>query len=144
MSAVTANQPPRSLYAGLMLVAGVVASACAFAAARAGGGPDAPALQIAAIVFAVSLIGLLPVLVRSAEIFGLAVLGASVTRLLVAMFVAVVLTQIGTFEARPVWLGVVTGAGLLLVAESVAAITILLSIERKKAGSAGMEPGSTC
>ncbi len=144
MSAVTPIQPPRSLYAGLMLATGIVASACAFAAARMVGSPTTPALQISGLIFAVSLLGLLPVLVRSAESFGLAVLGASVARMLLAMFAALILTQVGSFEARPVWLGVVTGAGLMLLVESIAAITILLSIERKKAGHPGAESSSTC
>ena len=145
VSAVSTNQPPRSLYAGVMLAAGVLASACAFAAASAVGGENAPALQTSALVFVVSMLGLLPVLVRSSEYFGMAVLGASVARMLLAMFAALILTEVGNFESRPVWLGVVTGAGLMLLIESTVAIAILMSMERKKAdGSVGVESSSTC
>ena len=145
VSAVSTNQPPRSLYAGVMLAAGLIATACAFAAASAVGGPEAPALQTALLVFVVSMLGLLPVLVRSAEYFGLAVLGSSVARLLLAMFAALILTEVGKFESHPVWLGVVTGAGLMLLIESATAIAILMSLERKKAGThAGVESSSTC
>ena len=91
------------------------------------------------------MLGLLPVLVRSAEYFGMAVLGASVARMLLAMFAALILTEVGNFESRPVWLGVVTGAGLMLLIESTVAIAILMSMERKKAdGSVGVESSSTC
>ncbi|MCA9272954.1 MAG: hypothetical protein KDA31_07915 [Phycisphaerales bacterium] len=145
VSAVTANQPPRSLYAGLMLAAGAVASICAFAAANAVGSENAPALQTASLIFVVSMLGLLPVLVRKAEYFGMAVLGASVARMLLAMFAALILTEVGNFESRPVWLGVVTGAGLMLLVESTAAIAILMSMERKKADKpVGVESSSTC
>ena len=145
VSAVTPNQPPRSLYAGLMLATSVAASLCAFAAARIAGGPEAPALQTGALIFVVSLWGLLPVLVRSAEFFGLAILGASVARMLLAMFAAFVLTEVGHFQSRPVWLGVVAGAGLMLVVESTVAVAILMSMERKKAGAlVGVESSSTC
>lgn len=144
VSAVTANQPPRTLYAGLMVLVGLTASAAAFAAARAVGGPEAPALEPALLIAGVSVLGLLPVLVRSAERFGLAVLGASVFRLLLAMFGALVLTEVSGLESRPVWLGVVAGAGLMLTAETAAAVAILASLERKKAGLAGVEPGSSC
>lgn len=144
VSAVTANQPPRTLYAGLMVLVGLTATAVAFVAARAVGGPEAPALEPALLVAGVSVLGLLPVLVRSAERFGLAVLGASVFRLLLAMFGALVLTEVSGLESRPVWLGVVAGAGLMLMAETAAAVAILASLERKKAGLAGVEPGSSC
>lgn len=144
MSAVAVTQPPRSLYAGLTLAVAALATGCAFAVARTTGGPDAPAVAVAGLVGVVSLIGLLPVLVRSAQSFGIAVLGASVARLLLAMFASVMLTEVGGMASRPVWLGVVAGAGLMLVAESAAAIAILSSIERKKAGVAGAESSTTC
>jgi hypothetical protein len=64
--------------------------------------------------------------------------------MLLAMFASVMLTEVGGLESRPVWLGVVAGAGLMLVAESAGAIAVLSSIERKKAGRAGAESSSTC
>lgn len=144
MSAVTAPQPPRSLYAGAMVAVAVVASACAFVVARAVGEADGPAVLTAGVIGVVSLVGLLPILVQSAEHFGLAVLGASMARLLLAMFAAVVLTEVGSAPSRPVWLGVVAGAGLALIAEATIAIAILSSIERKKAGQPGAESSTTC
>jgi heme A synthase len=144
VSAVAVTQSHRSLYAGLTLAVAAVATACAFVVARATGGSDAPASVVAGLVGVVSLLGLLPVLVRKAEYFGMAVLGASIARMLLAMFAAVMLTEVGGLESRPVWLGVVAGAGLMLVAESAGAIAVLSSIERKKAGLAGAESSSTC
>lgn len=136
-------QPYRPLYAGLMLAVTVVTSACAFAVARVTGGPDAPALVAAGLVGVVSLVGLLPAMVRAVEHFGLAVLGASMARILLAMLGAVVLTQLGGVESRPLWLAVVAGAGIALFAESVAAIVILSSVERKKASSRTSNPTPT-
>jgi hypothetical protein len=132
------------LYAVAMVGVAVAASACAFAVARAVGGIDSPAVLTAGVIGVVSLVGLLPILVRSAEHFGLAVLGASVARLLLAMFAAVVLTEVGGAASRPVWLGVVAGSGLALVAEATLAVVILSSMERQKAGQPGAESSTTC
>jgi len=144
VSAVAVTQSHRSLYAGLTLAVAAMATACAFAVARGVGGPDAPAPVVAGLVGVVSLVGLLPILVRQAEHFGMAVLGASIARMLLAMFAAVMLTEVGGLDSKPVWLGVVAGAGLMLVVESAAAIAVLSSIERKKAGGAGAESSTTC
>jgi hypothetical protein len=126
-----------------MIAVAVIASACAFAVARSVGGPGSPAGLTAGLIGVVSLVGLLPILVGSAERFGLAVLGASMARLLLAMFAAVILTEIGDFASRPIWLGVITGAGLALIAETTIAITILTSIDRKTAGNTAAHPESS-
>ncbi|MFI4873072.1 MAG: hypothetical protein ACIARQ_14755 [Phycisphaerales bacterium JB061] len=144
VSAVTANQPNRSLYAGLMLGAALAAGGCAYAVAHFTGGPDTPTLMIAVLVAVVSLLGLLPILVRSAEYFGMAVLGASMARLLLAMFAAMILTEVSGVQSRPVWLATVAGMGLTLIVESASATMILLSIERKKAGATSLESSTTC
>lgn len=141
MSAVTPNQPPRPLYAALTLAAGALAAIAAYAVARASAGPAAPALQPAALIAALSILGLLPVLVRSAQNFGLAVLGASILRLMLALFGALILTEVAHLDTRPVWLALVTGAGIMLVAETAAAIAILTALERKKTAP---EHGSSC
>jgi hypothetical protein len=144
VSTVTASQPNRLLYAGLMLVAAIAAGCCAFAVAHFTGGPDTPTFMIAILVAVVSLLGLLPVLVRSADYFGMAVLGASMARLLLAMFAALILTEVSGHESRPVWLATVAGVGLMLIVESASATLILLSIERKKAGTSSLESSTTC
>ncbi|GAB5495773.1 MAG: hypothetical protein Phyf2KO_08530 [Phycisphaerales bacterium] len=144
VSAISANLQNQSRYAALMVATAVFASVFAFLAAHLSGGANAVALQIAGLIAVVSLIGLLPALVRSVEYFGLAVLGASVARMLLAMFAAFILTEVGGIENKPVWLGVIAGAGLSLIVETSAAIMILSSIERKKAGTTGAESSTTC
>lgn len=152
MSAVAAPQPgasvtaspapPRGLYAVAMLVVAALSTAAAFAAARAIGGAGAVVLQTTALIAAVSLLGLLPVLVSTAERFGLAVLGASMARLLLAMFAAVVLTEVVGVASRPVWFGVVAGAGLGLIAETTIAVAVLSAMERRKTADATGQHGS--
>jgi len=140
VSAAIDMQPYRPLYAGIMLAVTVVTSVCAFAVARVTGGPDAPAFIAAGLVGTVSLVGLLPVMVRAVEHFGLAVLGVSMARILLALLGAVILTELGGVESRPLWLAVVAGAGIALFAESIAAIVILSSIERKRAAIRTLNP----
>ena len=144
VSAISANLQHQPRYAALMLVTAVFASAFSYLAAHLSGGANAPAMQTAGLILVVSLIGLLPVLVKSSEHFGLAVLGASVARLLLAMFAAFILTEVGGLANKPVWLGVIAGAGLTLIVETTAVIMILSSIERKKAGMTGAESSTTC
>lgn len=172
MSAVAVSQPVRSLFAAAMLAAIVLASAFAFvvatrleetAAARLAlsaaesADPAAAAteparsvaLLVAVLVASVSLVGLLPALVTRAERFGLAVLGSSIGRMLLGMFAALILTQVGDAPARPVWLGTVAGLGLILVIESILAIAVLSYLERlKSAGrdvaAVGVEPSQAC
>ena len=172
MSAVAVSQPVRSLFAAAMLAAIVLASAFAFvvatrleetAAARLAlsaaesADPAAAAteparsvaLLVAMLVASVSLVGLLPALVTRAERFGLAVLGSSIGRMLLGMFAALILTQVGDAPARPVWLGTVAGLGVILVIESILAIAVLSYLERlKSAGrdvaAVGVEPSQAC
>ncbi|MFG0241616.1 MAG: hypothetical protein ACF8R9_02395 [Phycisphaerales bacterium JB054] len=164
MSAVAVSQSVRSLFAAAMLAAIVLASAFAFvvatrleetAAARLAesGTETAPAdsvaVLVAMLVASVSLVGLLPALVTRAERFGLAVLGSSIGRMLLGMFAALILTQVGDAPSRPVWLGTVAGLGLILVIESILAIAVLSYLERlKSAGrdvaAVGVEPSQAC
>ena len=107
------------------------------------------ALLVAMLVASVSLVGLLPALVTRAERFGLAVLGSSIGRMLLGMFAALILTQVGDAPARPVWLGTVAGLGVILVIESILAIAVLSYLERlKSAGrdvaAVGVEPSQAC
>lgn len=143
MSAITAN-PHASRHAALMLGASLVAGALAFGSAHLMGGSGTPAIVTGALVGFVSLLSLLPGLVRSPESFGTAALCASVARLLLVMFGALVLTEVGGFPSKPVWLGVVLGAGLMLIVETASVVTILLSIERQKAGTPGVESSPSC
>ncbi|QKK08181.1 MAG: hypothetical protein HND58_08335 [Planctomycetota bacterium] len=69
--------------------------------------------------------------------------------MLLGMFAALILTQVGDAPARPVWLGTVAGLGLILVIESILAIAVLSYLERlKSAGrdvaAVGVEPSQAC
>ncbi len=144
-----APSPPRVLYATAMLIVAAISTALAFAAARSVASQGPAVLQTTALIAAVSLIGLLPVLVNSAQRFGLAVLGASMARWLLAMFAAVILTEVVGIESRPVWFGVIAGAGFGLIAETTIAIAVLSSMERKKTTTTTAlpthsEPSTTC
>ena len=110
---------------------------------------ESVSFMVAALVASVSLVGLLPALVTRAERFGLAVLGSSIGRMLLGMFAALILTQVGDAPARPVWLGTVAGLGVILVIESILAIAVLSYLERlKSAGrdvaAVGVEPSQAC
>lgn len=164
MSAVSLSHSLRSLFAAAMLATIVLASAFAFvvatrleetaAARQAAAGietltekPVAP--LVAMLVASVSLVSLLPALVTRPERFGMAVLGASIARMLLGMFAALMVTQVGDAPSRPVWLGAVAGLGLILVVESILAIAVLSHLERlKSAGrasaAAGVEPSQAC
>ena len=164
MSAVAVSQPVRSLFAAAMAAAIVIAAAFAFvvatrlqetAAARLAESSvevapaESVALLVAVLVASVSLIGLLPALVTRPERFGLAVLGSSIGRMLLGMFAALMLTQVGDAAPRPVWLGTIAGLGLILVIESILAIAVLSYLERLKsagrdAASVGVEPSQAC
>lgn len=168
MTAIALSQPVRSLFAAAMLAAVAAGAGFAYvvadrlettAAARlaeantpdtvAAAPADSVALLVAMLVASVSLVSLLPALVTRAERFGLAVLGSSIARMLLGMFAALILTQVGDAPSRPVWLGTVAGLGLILVIESILAIAVLSYLERlKSAGrdvaAVGVEPSQAC
>lgn len=146
VSAIVANQPPRSLYAIAMGVVAVAAGGCAFVAASAVSDDARAATMTSVLVGAVSLVGLLPALAHTAERFGVAVLGTSVLRMLALLAAAVALTEFAGQPNRPVWFGVVAGAVTALVAESAIAVAVLSTMERRKDGAAapGQESKPTC
>jgi hypothetical protein len=170
VSALPISQPVRSLFAAAMVAAIVLAAAFAFVVATRLQETDAarqamavadevaavettPATSnaplVAMLVASVSLVSLLPALITRPERFGLAVLGCSIGRMLLGMFAALMLTQVGDAPARPVWLGTVAGLGLILVIESILAIVVLSHLERLKAAgrdtaAVGMEPSQAC
>lgn len=145
-------QPPRAIYAAATLLAAVLATGCAWFVASGIGGSEA-ALPAAAITAGACAVGLLPALVGSATHFGVYVMAASVTRLLLVIFAAVLLTEVGGLPRRPLWLGAASGAAIALVAESILSIAVIASMQRRPlprptdrgpAAPAEQESGVTC
>jgi hypothetical protein len=131
------------MLAGIVLGVGLAVVVASRVVADGG----APLGLIGALVGTVSAVGLVPVLVGTSERFGLAVMGVSVARLLLGCFAALMLTSLGDAPARPVWLGVASGLGVVLLAESVLAIVVLSQVERIKAAGAlpaGVESSQAC
>ena len=130
-----AIQPPRAAYAGLMLVAVAAGlGLTAFVGYRIGGGAQTLMFALSALGIA-SLATFLPsiIVTRSGtQSWGLIVLGASMVRALGALVLGYIFESSNSLDRRPFWIGLVSGAALILVAESVAAIMILARIERDK------------
>ncbi|MBK7404705.1 MAG: hypothetical protein IPJ41_08735 [Phycisphaerales bacterium] len=146
VSAIVDNQPPRSLYAAAMGVIAILAAGCAFVASAAVDDHTRAPVITAVLVGALSLTGLLPSLTHTTERFGLAVLGASILRMIALLAGAVVLTELAGQPNRPVWFGMLAGAVTALVAESAIAVAVLSAAERRKHGAASLaqESNPTC
>jgi hypothetical protein len=102
-----------------------------------GGGPDvlgpiAAALALAAIVMVVPLVG--PPLV-TAHTWGLAAMGASMGRTLLAMGGMMVLITVLGLPAKPVVYGLLSGAVLMMAAEAGIAVRVLARVDRDRKGS---------
>ena len=137
---MVANQPPRARYAGAMLLASVLGVACAYlVAARLDAGDDAP-LVAAAVVAGAALVGFIPAVIGTAQYFGVAVLMASVSRLLIVLTASLVATKVGDTPARPLWIGAVSGTVLILIAESTLSILVISAMDRRRTESAS-SPG---
>lgn len=144
---MVANQPPRARYAGAMLLFSVLGVACAYLVAALLGGETDAALAAAAVVAGAALVGFIPAIIGTAEHFGVAVLMASVGRLLIVLIAGLVLTQLGDAPKRPLWLGAVSGAVLILIAESAISIAVISAMDRRRTesrSSTGLQesPGS--
>jgi len=136
-NATTIHAPSKARYGSLMACVCVLALAASAAAANALGA-DSHTLTMALAAIAIgSLPTFFPLLFtrqtgRETN-FGLVVFFASGARLLLIVATALLFSQMSDLAGRPFWIGVMTGAGLILIIESTAAIWILSKIERSKA-----------
>jgi hypothetical protein len=133
------RHPTPLLYAGLMLGAGVLALLGAWGAAGGLAGASAARLAMACTAFGVVL-SVIPALVgprREVGNWGLVVLGSSMARLILMLSLGLALAP--EAGARPFWLGVVAGAGTLLVCETGAAAFIITRLEQLRAARPGAE-----
>ncbi len=137
-SPATLPAPPKLLYAVVML------GACTLAAGIGGAFADRLGADRAMLILVLATIGLgclptfVPVLfagrTRSgASTFGLCVLFASGARLLAVLGLALAFDQTRDLTPRSAyWVGVMTGAGLILIVESILAIRLLAQMEQHK------------
>ena len=123
--------PSSARYAGAML--GVTALAAASAWAVAGGG-QAGRLAVVVLLIA-STATLLPAVlgpVLGAARWGVGVLAASGVRTLLVLFGGLAVDLATDAPRRPMWLGIVVGAGVVLAAETWAAILAVQRMERAR------------
>lgn len=127
------------------IMSGVIALGAGVALAVAvsmGGAGRTPGLA-AAVVGVGSLISLLPGLLHlRAENWGLAVLGASMARMLLVLGLGFAADP--SADRRAYWMGLVAGAVVILIAETALAVSTLARLERERvskpaAPSAGRE-----
>lgn len=131
----TANQPvPTAVHALVMGVATLVAAGLAWGVA-AGLGADASTLRIVLMASgAGALATFAPVVFRvRSEYWGVAVMAAGVGRILLSLGCCYLVRESSPgILARPLFVGVVSGAFVLLVVEVTSAVKILAAIERRR------------
>lgn len=142
--------PPKTLYGVLMGVVCLIAVGASAGIASAMRGDSGTVLLAAASVGIGAIATFLPVLFggrtkAGAENFGLLVLFASGARTLLIMAVALFFSQTREIVKAPFWVGTMSGAGVILVIESIVSITILSRLERLKTAqsSAAQSPPAT-
>ena len=133
MSAPKPLHIPRASYGLTMAVVTTLGLGCAGSIAAIVGG-DARAVGLVVGLLAISSVATLfpAVLHVGLEYWGILVLSCGTGRSLAVLAIAYLLSQSGT-PARPLFLGAVSGAVLILILESGAAIRILSQIERRRA-----------
>ncbi len=125
---------PRAAYGAGMLAASVAAAGLSWAVAAWLGG-DSFTVRTVLIASAVGLVATLaPAVLRvGRDHWGVAVMGAGVARMLLSLgFCYAVREASPEVLARPLFVGVVAGAMLLLVVEATAAIRVLAALERRR------------
>ncbi|MCC6678995.1 MAG: hypothetical protein IT436_17860 [Phycisphaerales bacterium] len=134
MTRTAASPVCRLTHTAIMLAVIGLGTAAAFGIAVSLGGPARIAGLAAGIVAAASLVSLLPGLLHlKAENWGLAVLGASMARMLLVLAVGFAADPDG--GRRAFWMGLVAGAVVVLVAETGLTVSTLQKLEREKRSS---------
>ena len=127
-------QIPRAAYGASMILVTAVALVAAWVTARSlgGAGDEARAATLALAIGSVLTLG--PAVLRiDRERWGVAVLACGMGRGLATLGAAYLMaTGNQALAPRPLYLGAVAGVLIVLLAESVAAILILSSLERRR------------
>jgi hypothetical protein len=128
---------PRARYGALMGLTCVAATVGAGLAARLMGGGEHVQMLAVLCVGCASTATFLPVLLAGKgrwgeSNFGIVVLGASMARTLLLLALALVVSQGRELSPRPFWIGILAGGGVVLMVESLLAVTLLARLEREK------------
>lgn len=139
---------PRMMYGVTMAVSCAAAiGAGLFMADRAGANADAlGAIGIAlAVLASVCIVPMLGPPLVSGESWGMVVLGCGAMRTMLALGAMLVLIEIQGLERRPVVMGILTGAMMIMIAEAVVAVRALAARDRMRvvAGAVGTNPKQT-
>lgn len=124
-------------------MAGAAALGCGAAVGMAAalGGSMKTGVVAAGVVLAASLVSLLPGVLRlRQETWGVAVLGASVARMLMVLALGLVIDSTAGLDRRAFWLGLVSGAVIVLIVETALAVSALQKMERQKQSSPAGRP----
>jgi hypothetical protein len=107
-----------------LLCAGVVTAAL---------GADAKTVAFALLAIAVgSIATFIPAILHiGRDYWGIAVLFSGTARSLIVLAIAYAVSQSGT-PGRPLFIGAIAGAAVILIAETAAAIRILATLERRR------------
>jgi hypothetical protein len=133
------------LFAGMMAGAAVVAVLAAWLTARALGGDGRPALLAAACTAVAGFAALAPALFGPRQeigSWGFVVVGSSMARMFFLLTIAWMLVPAGA--PRPFWLGIVAGAGILLVAETLVAASFITRLDHCRAVGPAPEHAKAC
>ncbi len=128
---------PKGRYAALMAPACAAAAVGAWLVARMMGGDTSTQTLAAACVAAASVVTFLPALLAGntrggGTNFGVLVLAASMSRTLMLLVLALVMSETRELASRPFWIGILAGGGLVLIVESSLAVMFLARLERQR------------
>lgn len=138
-----AIQAPGLRYAAMMAGAGALSAMLAALVAAGLGGSSQTALVAAGCVGAGALVSVLPGVLRlrsGVQYWGMLVLAASMTRLLLTMGIGLGLQEADGVSTRPLWIGIAVGVFAHLVAETGYSVAILSGLERAKAAGSRAAP----
>ena len=123
---------PRASYGFTMAaITGVGLLVAGLVAVGVGGTSQTAGLAMVALSIGSLATAIPAVMAISAEYWGVSVLFSGLGRSLLTLAIAFVMSRSGV-EAKPLFLGAVSGAVLILVFESALAIRILAQLERRK------------
>jgi len=128
---------PRTQYGAVIAAAAVASVMLGLLAARGAGGEPPVLTALAGVLGAGAALGVVPLLgprVIPPGVWGLAVLGVSAARTLLALGAMLALIEVQGLERRPVVYGVLAGTGVMMIAEGAAAAWLLMRREACRAG----------
>lgn len=133
MTSVFPLQIPRASY-GFTMAAVTCAGLGLTGLMSMGMGADGKTAGLAVIALAIgSLATAVPVALNISDLYwGVVVMAAGIGRSLLTLAIAFVISRSGV-ESKPLFLGAVSGAVLILILESMVAIRILAQLERRRA-----------